>query len=38
MQTIRIDVFTNYQGQTTRGFSYTVPINQEEYEDFDFML
>lgn len=37
MTTIRIDVLVNYQGTIRCAFSYTLPINQEEYEDPDFM-
>ena len=38
LMTIRIDVLVNYQGGIRKAFSYIVPINQEEYEDHDFML
>lgn len=38
MMTIRIDVYVNYQGTLKRTFSYTVPVNQEELEDPDYML
>lgn len=38
LMTIRIDVYVNYQGGIRKAFSYIVPINQEEYEDLDFML
>ena len=38
MTTIRIDVFVNYRGGVRRDFSYTVPINQEELDDPDYLL
>ena len=38
MTTIRIEVFVNYQGAIRRAFTYTIPINQEEFDDPDFML
>jgi len=38
MMTIRIDVYVNYQGTLKRTFSYTVPVNQEELEDPDYMF
>ena len=38
LQTIKIDVYVTFQGQDRKNFSYIVPINQEEYEDPDFML
>lgn len=38
LQTIRIDVYINYQGLDKKVFSYVVPQNQEEYEDQFYML
>ena len=38
MQTVRIDVHVNYQGTTSNAYSYLIPINEEEYDDPDYML
>ena len=38
LQTIKIDVFLDYQGSVRKQFSYVVPTNQEEYEDPDYLL
>jgi len=38
MQTVRIDVHVNYQGTTSNAYSYLIPINEEEYDDPDYMF
>ena len=38
LQTLKIDVYITYQGQTRKTYSYIVPMNQEEYEDPEYML
>lgn len=38
LQTIKVDVFLQYQGHVKKSFSYLVPLNQEEYDDPDYMF
>ena len=38
LQTLRVDVYITYQGSSRKAYSYIVPMNQEEYEDPEYML
>ena len=37
LDTIRIDVYVNYQGTLKKRSSYIVPINQEDIDESEFM-